>query len=276
MFNEETRLNHAISSYEFTEYIKSVPALNQVMIVDACHSGTLTSAFGKGKPSKYMNSQEVKAYERMKDKTGIFLLAGSASDAVSYETTLYGQGLLTYALLFGMKGAALHEGEYIDVLDLFQFAAKKVPQLAEDIGGIQRPEVRVPIEAESFNIGKMNDQSKANITLLQPKPVFVHTNFQHVDQFYDVIKLGKTLDSKLGTLAKTEESPILFMNENYFHGALQVRDRYEERGELTIVSVKVFEDDKLVEEFKVQGVNTKAIAGKLYNRLMIMVKSRSA
>jgi WD40 repeat protein len=275
VFEEETREKHAISSYEFTEYIKSVPALNQVMIVDACHSGTLTSAFGKEKVSKTMSSEEVKAYERMKDRTGIFLLAGSAADAVSYETTLYGQGLLTYALLFGMKGAALHEGEYIDVLDLFQFAAKKVPQLAEDIGGIQRPEVRVPAEVESFNIGKMTDTDKSNIKLLSPKPVFVHTSFQDSKQFYDSEGIGNTVDSRLSKLSKQDSAPIIFMNENKFSGALVVRGRYEQKGALTIVDVKVFEDDKKKLEFKVDGVNANTIADRITARLMKMVEGGS-
>ncbi len=272
VFEQETRDKHAISSYEFTEYIKSVPALNQVMIVDACHSGTLTSAFGKEKVSKTMSSEEVKAYERMKDRTGIFLLAGSAADAVSYETTLYGQGLLTYALLFGMKGAALHEGEYIDVLDLFQFASKKVPQLAADIGGIQRPEVRVPSEVESFNIGKMTDSDKQSIKLLSPKPVFVHTSFQDSELFYDAKGLGNSLDSRLTQLSKEENAPIIFMNENRFSGAYIVRGRYEQKGALTIVDVKVFEDDKKKLEFKVDGTSANSIADKIAARLQKMIE----
>lgn len=272
VFEQETREKHAISSYEFTEYIKSVPALNQVMIVDACHSGTLTSAFGKEKVSKTMSSEEVKAYERMKDRTGIFLLAGSAADAVSYETTLYGQGLLTYALLFGMKGAALHEGEYIDVLDLFQFASKKVPQLAADIGGIQRPEVRVPSEVESFNIGKMTDSDKQNIKLLSPKPVFVHTSFQDSDLFYDAKGIGNSLDNRLSELSKEDNAKIIFMNENRFSGAYIVRGRYEQKGALTIVDVKVFEDDKKKLEFKVDGTSANSIADKIAARLEKMVE----
>ena len=45
---------------------------------------------------------------------------GSAADAVSYEASRYGQGLLTYSLLQGMKGAALKEDQYVDVSKLFE------------------------------------------------------------------------------------------------------------------------------------------------------------
>lgn len=265
--DEKIRTNDAISSTEFTEYIKKVPALKQVMIVDACHSGTLTSAFGKNEPSKLMDSEELRAFERMKDRTGLFLLAGSAADAVSYETTLYGQGLLTYALLFGMKGAALRDGEFIDVLGLFQFAAKKVPQLAEDIGGIQRPEVRVPSDVASFDIGKMNDVSKQEIKLLSPKPVFVQTIFQNETEYLDDAEIGLLLDERLATLSKAQNAPLVFMSENKFGGAMQVRGRYSQKGGLLIVDVKVFQDNVKVLEFKTDGISSGSIADRISARL---------
>jgi len=71
---------------------------------------------------------------------------GSAADAVSYEATQYEQGLLTYALLQGMRGPALREEEYVDVSKLFQHAADAVPDLALHIGGIQRPGLPLPKE----------------------------------------------------------------------------------------------------------------------------------
>ena len=55
------------------------------------------------------------------------MLAGCASDAVSYEASRYAQGLLTHSLLLGMRGAALRDSEFVDVLPLFGFAADQVP-----------------------------------------------------------------------------------------------------------------------------------------------------
>lgn len=43
----------------------------------------------------------------MKDRTGTHVITGCAADAVSYEASRFGQGLLTYSLLEGMKGASL-------------------------------------------------------------------------------------------------------------------------------------------------------------------------
>ena len=77
--------------------------------------------------------------DRLKDRTGFHVLLGCASDRVSYEASRYEQGLLTYSLLSGMRGAAPREGEFVDVSKLFQYSADEVPQLAKDIGGIQAP-----------------------------------------------------------------------------------------------------------------------------------------
>ena len=53
-----------------------------------------------------MESVAFSPLDRLKDRTGVHVLAGCAADAVSYEATRYGQGLLTYSLLLGMRRQA--------------------------------------------------------------------------------------------------------------------------------------------------------------------------
>ncbi|MCB0552402.1 MAG: hypothetical protein KDD02_02535, partial [Phaeodactylibacter sp.] len=69
-----------------------------------------------------------RALDRMKDRTGMFVLAGSAADKVSYEASQYGQGLLTYSILQGMSGFKLREDKYVDVALLFEYARDEVPK----------------------------------------------------------------------------------------------------------------------------------------------------
>jgi hypothetical protein len=40
---------------------------------------------------------------------------------------------------FFMRGAVLKEGKFVDVSRIFDFASGRVPELAPDIGGIERP-----------------------------------------------------------------------------------------------------------------------------------------
>jgi uncharacterized caspase-like protein len=60
-------------------------------------------------------SDAKRAIERAKDRAGLYVLMGSAPDAMSYEANQYNQGLLTYALLEGMSGRALREEHFVDV-----------------------------------------------------------------------------------------------------------------------------------------------------------------
>ena len=106
----------------------------------------------------------------MKDRLGLWILAGCAADAVSYESSRYGEGVLTYSLLQGMKldwqkvlrRDALSElPEYLDISMLFNYAANEVPKLAEGIGGIQRP----LIAAEEMRGVSTLDGSRVRIVL---------------------------------------------------------------------------------------------------------------
>ena len=103
--NDPRTLNtYSISTKEFTTWINAIPALKQVLIIDACNSGQLVENI-TNKAVK-LNSSQIRALNRMRNRTGMFLLLGSTSDKVSYEASQYGQGLLTYALLQGMRGVA--------------------------------------------------------------------------------------------------------------------------------------------------------------------------
>jgi len=266
--DQETREKAAISSTELTELFKKVPALKQVLIVDACHSGGIDL---EKRAKKTMDSDEIRALEKMKDRTGLFILAGSAADAVSYETSIYGQGLLTYSLLFGMKGAALRDKEYVDVIDLFQFAAKKVPELAADIGGIQKPEIRVPVDAGSFDLGILKDEDKENIKIKSPKPVFVHTNFQEKSDFLDVIHLSDMIDSRLLKLSGQKEAPITFVDEKKFSGAYFITGRYDQDNDEIEVEIRVYKNDVLVESFKKKGGNARILTDKIMSELLSLL-----
>lgn len=93
----------ALSSQELTEAIKQIPALKQVLILDTCASGRLVQELIE---KRDISSSQIRALERVKDRTGMYVLSGCAADAVSCEASSYGQGLLTHSLLLGMRGAA--------------------------------------------------------------------------------------------------------------------------------------------------------------------------
>ncbi len=259
--DEQVRNSVAISSAEFTQMIKKIPAVKQVMIIDACHSGQLANNLSKTQTS--MSSAQVRAMETMKDKTGLYVLAGSASDAVSYEASSYGQGILTYSLLFGIKGPALRENEFVDIVKLFQFALEKVPQLASGIGGIQKPEIRIPSEATSFDIGKMTESEKNKIVLTQPKPVFIRSEFQEETQLYDASDLSTEIDSELKIRAAGGAGNVDFIDTRKFSDGFTLRGRYTQKENELTAKVRLFKGDKPYAEFEASSITVADLAKKI-------------
>lgn len=259
--DEQVRKSVTISSAEFTEMINKITAVKQVMIIDACHSGQLVNNLSKAPSS--MSSTQVRAMENMKDKTGLYILAGSASDAVSYEASSYGQGILTYSLLFGIKGPALRENEFVDIVKLFQFAMDKVPQLASGIGGIQKPEIRIPSGASSFDIGKLLEEERNKIILAQPKPVFIRSEFQEETQLYDVADLSTEVDSELKIRAGSGAGKLDFSDTRKFSDGFTLRGRYVQKETELSVKVRLFKGDKPIFEYESNAPTANDLAKKI-------------
>ena len=129
---------------------------------------------------------------------------GAAADRVSYETTQYSQGLLTYSLLQGMLGAKLREDKFADINMLFSYAQDTVPSLAKNIGGIQRPIVIMPErsgifgESGSFDIGMFTPVEIGKVSRpATPKPFVLRPTLIQLNENYDKLELTPLLRQAL-------------------------------------------------------------------------------
>ena len=248
----EIRRQTAISSEEMTEWIKKIRTTDkQVVILDTCAAAKLGEKFAE---KREVPSSQIRSLQRVKDRTGIHVLSGCAADEVSYEASQYGQGLLTYSLLFGMQGAALRENQYVDVLRLFGFTQDQVPQLAQGIGGIQKPVLFSP-EGGSFDIGRLTtEQDKAEIPLQTKRPVMLRTNFQEEEGYRDTLGLAKYADERLmeESVRGPKTSPV-FIDAEEFPDACQLFGRYKMDGKKVIVNVNLFKGRTKMASFSVSG-----------------------
>ena len=89
----DVRAHRAVSSGELTKWIQAIAVTKQVLILDTCGAGRVIEQLREG---RYVSSSRERALERLKDRMGLFVLAGSAADAVSYEASRYGQGFLMW------------------------------------------------------------------------------------------------------------------------------------------------------------------------------------
>ncbi|MCA9266662.1 MAG: caspase family protein, partial [Planctomycetales bacterium] len=239
----------ALSSAELAEAIGRTPALRQVMILDTCASGRLVE---KLTAIRSVPSSQLRALERVKERTGIHVLAGCAADAVSYEASRFGQGLLTHTLLLGMRGAALRDEEFVDVATLFGFAADRVPQLARDIGGIQRPLIASPKGGGSFDVARIAFQDRDKIPLHSPLPLVLRANFQDEAEFADTLSLSRMLNDHLREVSSRGHNvPLVFVDAAQLPSAYRIVGRYDVTNDNVRVRVHLFRDQERVGQFVV-------------------------
>ena len=219
------RATTALSHDQLTAAINAIPALKQVLILDTCASAAVIEALAgrRGVPSS-----QLRALERVKDRTGMFVLAGCAADRSSFEDARFGQGLLTYSLLLGMKGGQLREGEYLDVAPWFQFASDRVRELAADIGNVQEPSVAMPHGGASFDIGRLDEDGRGRVPLKSARPVFLRTVLVDPSEGADTLGMGAAVDRLLvDDAARGPQATVMFVDSATFDGAYLVTGTYE-------------------------------------------------
>jgi hypothetical protein len=255
------RQQTTISSNELVELFKKVPALKQVLIIDACASGKVVDNL---MVPKDIESSTLRALDRMRDRTGMHIITGCTADAVSYEASKYGQGVLTYSLLEGIRGAALREDQYVDVNRLFQYAQDRVPQLAEGIGGIQSPQIFSPQGSQSFDIGLLSDVEKKEIPIAKIRPVYIRSNFQDEIELEDVLGLSKVVDESLNEVSvKGADASLIFVDVREYPDACKLIGRYrKEKGEIILkLRKKCATEDKTYElkAVTIEGLRTEIL-----------------
>ncbi|PHN07833.1 caspase family protein [Flavilitoribacter nigricans] len=242
--DKQVRDQYTISSGELTDWINEIPALKQVLIIDACNSGKVVENLTGN--TRALNSSQIRAMDRMKDRTGMFVLSGSAADKVSYESTVYGQGLLTYSLLQGMKGVATRrtaDGDYVDVMKLFQHARDEVPRLAATINGIQTPMLGFPAAGASFDIGIFNNT--VNIPIGKEKPTLIRSLLMNKDKLQDDLNLVELIEMVFRE--ETEEGSdgnLNYADLNKLPGAYSLGGLYTVNGGNISIDLKLFKDGK--------------------------------
>jgi hypothetical protein len=144
--SEEAFAQTSISSTDFTEALRKIPARKMVIIFDCCHSGGIGQPKDSNAPILKKGLSE-KYYEVLKEGRGRVILASSRSSEVSWILPNDANSLFTKHLLAGFKGGAIGVGGIIRILDLFNYLQPKVTQEKPE----QHPILKADIE-ENFPI----------------------------------------------------------------------------------------------------------------------------
>ncbi len=270
--DEGVRQQTAITGEELVSWINQVPARRNAMVLDTCAS----AAFAKQYRLRALPGDAVRAIEKLKDRTGFHILMGSAANANSYEANDYGQGLLTYALLQGMRGAALAPGGEVDVQTIFQYAANRVPALSRDIGsGIQRPEIKVPWGGLSFPLGWLSEEARRNIPLSSAKPVILRPVIL-AEKGGDPLRLrtqvGDALREASYPATRGGAARLVYVEVDDMPDAFIPYGRYTVSGVNVQVAVTLERNGEVVATFTVEG-RREDLAGVSNNLVEAVIKS---
>jgi hypothetical protein len=194
----------------------------------------------------------VRALDRFQGHSGLHLLAGCAADSVSYEADQYGEGILTYALLQGMKGGALDDGGMVDVTKLFDYAVKTVPQLATDAnGGIQQPDYE-HTGVGTFDVGQITRAAAASIPLQTPlpmllRPVLFDPEMNGDDQsLTDPVREAIEDRCTITSRDTNASAPAVYIDASSMAGALTPSGSYNVTHDIATVKMSLFENSKRV------------------------------
>jgi uncharacterized caspase-like protein len=254
--DKEWRERNCLTSTELTESFKRIAANKQVMVLDTCAAG---AAVGDLMKNREIDAEAVRALDRLQERAGFHVLMGCAADKVSYEATRFGQGLLTYSLLEGMKGAALKENEFVDVSILFQHAANRVPQLAHNIGGIQKPIIMAP-RGTSFDVGRLLTKDKALIPLATDKPLLLRPRMTNPGADNDddlglepLLSKRLLVASSYDSRGKGEAPTLAYIDAAELPGAIRPVGTYKVAGDRVIVHIALRREKTTLTAVEVEG-----------------------
>lgn len=220
----------AISQEELTDWLSEMGAKKKVMVLDACNSGQLVNSMIK---DRAFSGSQIRALDRMRDRTGMYILAGSAADQESYEATPFGQGLLTYSLLQGMQELSIKDpNDEVDVLQLLMHAENQVPALAKSVGVVQKPKMYNQEGLSSFPIGIVNNPGAIPVAAV--KPLLIQPLLLQEGELADPLDLVTQLEEHIHKLIR-RGAHYTFQNIRKSELGYSIRGTYTIKGDAMVV-----------------------------------------
>jgi FOG: WD40 repeat len=126
---QDNKLKNALKVTELQEKFKMLPALKQVVFIDACQSGASVEALAM------RGATEEKALAQLSRSSGVHVMASSESDQQSAEIKSLGHGVFTYVLLEALNGKA--DGSPADskitVYEVKSYLDDQVPEVSYNL-----------------------------------------------------------------------------------------------------------------------------------------------
>ncbi|MBL7808054.1 MAG: caspase family protein [Saprospiraceae bacterium] len=217
------RKAYAISDQELKDWMREIPAENKLLILDACNSGQAAINMG-GIIARNMDPDKILAFNLMSGNTGSYVISGSSESGASFESEVFGHGLLTYSLLEGINGTAL-DGSKVDVLPLLLKSYRRVGELAKSLDKEQTPIIAKPRGNASFYVGR-NDGS-IRIDLPETKPMVIQSFLFDSQSYVDNLDITTALNTLFRSKGiKGKQAPWFYSDISRHSQGFSVRGIY--------------------------------------------------
>jgi len=263
--NESERKTRTVSSLELAKWLSEIKAEKKVLVLDTCAAGAVQKDLVA--QVRDVDALQTKSIDRLRARTGFYVLMGSAANAQSFEANEYRQGLLTYSLLEGMTiDGKLRDGRFLDVEQWLAAAADRVEDLAKGIGGVQRPSYFKSYSASSFDIGRIEGEERKAIPLASRVALILEPFlFEKTDSadLIDTEGLTEKLDTRLLeqslVYARGKAAPINYIKASKAANGISPRGFYTITGNQITVEVSLIRDKKALTKIKVVGTREEII-----------------
>jgi uncharacterized caspase-like protein len=119
-------LNTGLAMQELLEKLASAKASQQLIILDACHSGSLTLR-------QSLTPNLLKQLQQASSKQSFYALLSCDQDQESYEFPQLEHGLFTYYLIRGLQGEAVDNNGEIEVNSLYKYVYHQTLQYIDKL-----------------------------------------------------------------------------------------------------------------------------------------------
>jgi uncharacterized caspase-like protein len=129
---QEDKLNQeSIYAGLIQEKLKNIPALKQIVILDACQSGASAEILAQ------RGASEEKALAQLSRGSGVHVLAAAGSEQYAAEVSELGHGVFTYIILDALQGSAdgVPKDGNVTIYELKAYLNDQVPELTEKYKG---------------------------------------------------------------------------------------------------------------------------------------------
>lgn len=134
----------------------------------------------------------------------------------------------------------------------------------------------VPYEAQSFDIGIVDELIRDQIKLPSPKPLFVRSNFMNAESFADDLRLTDAINEQLihFSTSRNGEPKLVFIDVARFSDAYALKGQYTlDNGNIKLV-FRLFMGEEILKTFDIEVKNKDILLEEIVAKSMDFIDER--